>query len=114
MILVDQIVTHKSFGRGAVAEQNGKYLKIRFENGAEKTFVYPDAFEKFLTVENEALSAQIAEDLADVLAARRRIAERKNEENLRAMTKGIVIPGKEITQSEDGEEEGKSSESEEL
>ena len=40
---------------------------------------------------------------------------KKNEENLRAMTKGIVIPGKEISISEGEEEENrfKASEQEE-
>ena len=40
----------------------------------------------------------------------------KNEENLRAMTKGIVIPGKEMTQSESDEDENryKNQETEEI
>lgn len=45
-------VTHKLFGSGnAVVKDN--YVMVEFENGLNKTFVFPDSFEKFLTTSNE-------------------------------------------------------------
>ena len=114
MTLEHLSVVHRTFGEGVVVEQNGKYFKVRFRSG-DKTFVYPDAFEKFLAVPEGEIGEQIRAELSSVLAARQKIADSKTEENIRAMTKGIVIPGKEITQGEEGEEDGKlSSEAEDL
>ena len=57
--------------------------------------------------------------MIDIEAAKREkqiIIDKKNEENLRAMTKGIVIPGKEGAIGEPEEEENnyKSQETEEI
>ena len=109
MNLENLMVVHKSFGEGTVVEQRGKYMRIRFGDAAEKTFVYPDAFEKYLSVADEALLRQILEDLCAVREERQKIADRKQEENARAMTHGIVIPGKEVSLADSDDEEGKSS-----
>ena len=61
-----------------------------------KKFVYPDAFENFMTLADGTISEEILEDIRRVKEARQIIIDRKNEENVRAMTRGIVIPGKEI------------------
>ena len=96
-------VSHKTFGKGTVLSTQGKYFTVKFET-AQKTFVYPDAFENFLTLSDGTVSDEILLDIEGVKSARQRIIDQKNEENLRAMTKGIVIPGKEFT-SVDNEEE---------
>ena len=62
----------------------------------EKKFVYPDAFENFLTLEDGTVSAEILEDIKNSKMAKQIIIDKKDEENRRAMTHGIVIPGKEI------------------
>jgi len=53
MELVGAKVLHKAFGVGVIAEAETGYVTVEF---AEKTskFTYPDAFEKFLTLENES------------------------------------------------------------
>ena len=48
MILENLQVKHKAFGEGVVIATSGKYFTVKFET-AEKVFVYPDIFEKFLT-----------------------------------------------------------------
>ena len=106
-------VNHKAFGRGVVIASQGKYFTVKFDS-TEKIFVYPDIFEKFLTLSDGTISDQIMNDIAVVKAAKQQILDKKNEENLRAMTKGIVIPGKEITAQEGEDEEGRKVESEEL
>lgn len=100
MVLENLTVRHKSFGVGTVISTTGKYMKVKFDS-CEKNFVYPDSFEKFLTLEDGTVSDEIKNDLADALAAKQVIIDKKNEENLRSMTYGIVIPGKETSENED-------------
>ena len=49
MIFDNLEVKHKSFGDGLVISNNGKYMTVKFAT-TQKTFVYPDAFENFLTL----------------------------------------------------------------
>ncbi len=102
MILENLTVRHKSFGVGTVIAISGKYMKVKFDNG-EKNFVYPDSFEKFLTLEDGTVSDEIKSDLAEALAAKQVIIDKKHEENLRSMTYGIVIPGKETAENDEEE-----------
>lgn len=115
MLLDNLVVNHKTFGNGVVVATNGKYMTVKFDS-AEKIFVYPDAFEKFLTLGDGSVSEEILNDIAEIKRTRQAILDKKNEENLRAMTKGIVIPGKEMTQSESDEDENryKNQETEEI
>lgn len=115
MILDNLEVNHKSFGNGVVTAVNGKYMTVKFA-AAQKIFVYPDAFESFLTLADGTVSPQIESDLQASREAKQEILDKKNEENLRAMTRGIVIPGKENLGVEGEEEEGrfKGTEPEEL
>ncbi len=104
MVLDNLSVRHKSFGEGTVISKNGQYFTVKFDT-VEKTFVYPDIFEKFLTLSDGTVSEEILADLAAAKAKKQQILDKKTEENLRAMTRGIVIPGKEMTVSESEEEE---------
>ena len=106
-------VKHKAFGKGVVVSVQGKYFTVKFDS-VEKVFVYPDIFEKFLTLADGTVSEEINSDIAVVKAAKQQIQDQKNEENLRAMTKGIVIPGKEITALDGEDEEGRKNEPEEI
>ena len=115
MVLENLQVKHKAFGAGQIIEKNGQYITVRFES-TQKVFVYPDIFEKFLTLEDGSISDEIANDIASSKAEKQKIIDKKNEENFRAMTRGIVIPGKEIVpgESEDEESRFKSGENEEI
>ena len=103
-------VKHKAFGDGVVVSSQGKYITVQFAS-ANKVFVYPDIFEKFLTLEDGTVSESILNDLAASKEVKKQIQDKKHEENLRAMTKGIVIPGKEINLI-DGEDEENSNKTE--
>ena len=96
MVFENLQVRHKAFGLGTVVAKDGKYIKVKFD-GVEKNFVYPDSFEKFLTLADGTVTDEIIADLAATNAVKAKILAAKNEENLRAMTHGIVIPGKEGT-----------------
>ena len=115
MLVDNLVVNHKSFGIGTVVSHQGKYMTVRFEN-AQKIFVYPDAFESFLTLEDGTVSEEIMIDIAAARRAKQAIIDKKNEENIRAMTKGIVIPGKEglAAESEEDENNYKMHENEEI
>lgn len=106
MLLENLEVLHKSFGKGVVVSVNGKYFTVKFES-AQKTFVYPDIFEKFLTLADSSVSEEIKADLDAANAQKQKELDKKNEENLRAMTRGIVIPGKENNNNEGEDEEGR-------
>ena len=106
MILENLDVLHKAFGKGTVVSVNGKYFTVKFES-VQKTFVYPDIFEKFLTLADGSVSPEISVDLESSRALKQKELDKKNEENLRAMTRGIVIPGKENTPADGDEEEGR-------
>ena len=104
MILENLQVKHKAFGEGVVVATSGKYFTVKFET-AEKVFVYPDIFEKFLTLADGTVSEEISADIKVSKDEKQEIADKKHEENLRAMTRGIVIPGKENTNLDSEDEE---------
>lgn len=111
MIFENVKVVHKTFGEGTVTEHIGNYITVKFAT-AEKKFVYPDAFDRFLSLENGGINAEIEADLLASKKAKQSIIDMKNEENHRAMTRGIVIPGKEANQDSE-DEEGRNKEHEE-
>ena len=113
MVLDNLAVRHKVFGVGTVVATNGKYMTVRFDT-AEKIFVYPDAFERFLTLADGTVSDEISSDINSSKLAKQQIIDKKNAENIHSMLKGIVIPGKENTNPEGEEEENRSSENEEI
>ena len=94
MVLDNLHVRHRAFGEGIVVATTGKYFTVKFE-AAEKVFVYPDIFEKFLTLSDGTVSDEILADIKVSKDAKQAIEKKKHEENLYAMTRGIVIPGKE-------------------
>lgn len=106
-------VKHKAFGEGVVCAMNGNYITVKFEQ-TQKVFVYPDIFEKFLTLADGTVTEDIMADLQRAKNHKQSIIDKKNEENLRAMTKGIVVPGRENLNGDFDEEERKNSEKEEI
>lgn len=107
MLSINLEVLHKVFGKGTVVEINGKYITVQFGT-VKKDFVYPDIFEKFLTLADGTVSDEITADLQATKAQKQKELDKKNEENHRAMTRGIVIPGKEIVSGDSDDEEGRS------
>ncbi len=102
MVFENLRVRHKKFGVGVVLAKQGKYLIVRFDE-CTKNFVYPDAFEKFLTLEDGTVPEQILVDLEVSKGIKAQIEEERNNERIHSMTHGIVIPGKEM--ANEGEDE---------
>ena len=114
MVFENLEVLHGKFGKGVILSKNDKYINVKFDT-CEKTFVYPDAFEKFLTLADGTVSDDIKQEIASSNDRKQEIINKKNEENIRSMTHGIVIPGKEIVAGDSDDEESiKSSENEEI
>ena len=106
MVLDNIEVRHKAFGNGVVVAASGQYITVKFES-TQKIFVYPDIFEKFLTLADGSVNDEILADISSSKARKQMVLDKKNEENLRAMTRGIVIPGKEIVNADSEDEEGR-------
>lgn len=104
MVFDNLEVNHKAFGKGTVVSYQGKYITVRFDK-AQKIFVYPEVFEKYLTLADGTIPEEISVDINNAKLKKQMIIDKKKEENIRAMTKGIVIPGKEGAISEIDEEE---------
>jgi hypothetical protein len=64
MILVNEKVEHISYGIGVVTEEEGNKILVQFkEDIGSKTFLYPDAFERFLKVVNPNVESSVLEEL---------------------------------------------------
>lgn len=78
MNLINEEITHKVFGEGSIVEQEGSIITVDFNEDLKK-FVYPDAFEKFITLNDR----EVAESLDEIIlekAAEKEALERKREE----------------------------------
>jgi hypothetical protein len=104
MVLEGLNVRHKTFGDGVIVLCESKYITVKFAE-TEKKFVYPDIFDKFLEPCDNSVIAEISADLERSKLLKQALIDKKNEENLRAMTKGIVIPGKFNMGNENGTDE---------
>ena len=93
MVLENLQVKHKTFGDGIVVSTSGKYMTIKFD-GVTKNFVYPDSFDKFLTLSDGTVSDEILGDIAIAKEQKQNLLKVKEEENIHTMTHGIVIPGR--------------------
>ena len=115
MVFDNLEVNHKAFGCGSVVAKQGKYLTVKFGT-FQKIFVYPEAFEGYLTLSDGSVPKEIVIDIENAKREKQIIIDKKKEENFRAMTRGIVIPGKEgvIGEQEEDDNNYKPQESEEV
>jgi len=56
-------IRHVQYGEGMVLSCDRGFIKVRFDNGGEKSFVYPDAFERFLRAVDPAVAAAVTGDI---------------------------------------------------
>lgn len=79
MIIANQTVIHKAFGRGNAAYIDGAYISVCFPCG-EKRFVFPDAFGQFLRFEDPQVQSEVEEMIETlheekILASNTRVEE---------------------------------------
>lgn len=53
MDLINQKITHNIFGEGDIIEQDKDFITAHFDDVGAKTFVYPNAFRDYLTLNDE-------------------------------------------------------------
>ncbi|MGI5936328.1 MAG: malate synthase [Oscillospiraceae bacterium] len=76
--LVNKQVIHKSFGKGNVVSQTDTCIEVMFKSG-RKRFIYPDAFDGFLTLVDER-AARSVEKVIEQMEHERRQQELAFEE----------------------------------
>lgn len=82
--LVNQEVRHAVFGVGIISFQDERTLSAVFPNHGEKKFVYPDAFEKFLSMSDKKYGDIVSGALAQTRMIREaELARRQEEERAR-------------------------------
>ncbi|MDD3269043.1 MAG: hypothetical protein PHX14_06955 [Syntrophomonadaceae bacterium] len=80
MDLKSELVAHPVFGTGRVISHDGKRISIQFsEETGEKCFVYPDAFEKYLKMDNPVAAQKVLTDLTAKIEQSEEL-QRKEEE----------------------------------
>ncbi|MHC0035689.1 malate synthase [Pseudoneobacillus sp. C159] len=73
MNLINKKVTHKRFGMGSIVKHNDSSIEIHFAS-ENKKFVFPDVFEKHLTLHDKSAANSLGEII------QKREMERKEEE----------------------------------
>lgn len=62
--LLNEIVMHKTFGKGVINSVDDQYLQVKFFEGSKTSkFVYPSCFDGFLMLENKEKQADIQKNL---------------------------------------------------
>ena len=83
MDIKNQVVKHRTLGKGTIIAQDDKYITVEFSARTSR-FMYPgsDVFEKFLTLENADLQAAIIKEAEEAKAAAE-LARQQEEERKR-------------------------------
>jgi len=81
--LINEVITHKVFGKGYIVDHEESIITVDFNEDIKK-FVYPDAFEQFITLndENTAKSLKnffLEEELKEEVLEREREEERESQ-----------------------------------
>lgn len=80
--LINQKVRHKVFGDGVILSLDKSYLVVEFPIG-QKKFIYPDAFDGFLSVEDSGAASEIRHEIE---------AEKQRKEQARKQASDSLLP----------------------
>ncbi len=78
MNLINEEITHKVFGEGNIVGQEDSIITVDFDEEIKK-FVYPDAFEKFITLNDQDMAKSL-EEIISKKEMKREALKRKREE----------------------------------
>ena len=70
MNMLNRPVNHVKFGAGVIKSCENGTMQVYFTQYGARFFHYPEAFDKFLTTDDEALMIQVAADLTAWRATR--------------------------------------------
>ncbi|CAM3994240.1 hypothetical protein [Saccharibacillus endophyticus] len=72
MQFIGQKVEHASYGQGQIVHQEDQRIEVKFASEAEtRKFMYPDAFEKFLSMNDPKSKTQVEQDVQRMHEGRR-------------------------------------------
>lgn len=78
--MINEKVSHKKYGIGEIIEVKDDKISVIFEEGQEKkSFKYPEAFENFLSAQDNDFKEKIFEDICN-----RRMVIAKEEDQKRS------------------------------
>lgn len=88
MNLIGFYVKHKDFGEGIIKQQDGNYLVVSFSQG-DKRFIYPDAFDNFITVSDNKIAEFISLELENKKCEKSKMEKQKNQQNGNIVSKTV-------------------------
>ena len=91
MELIGLKVKHAVFGVGTITEKDGNYITVEFAAKTTK-FVYPDAFEKFIKVEDSVVQQAIMDEINNAKKRQAEEAVRKAAEEQRRAAVAVAAP----------------------
>jgi hypothetical protein len=100
MNILNEKIQHKTFGEGTVINQDTSKISIAFrEQYGVKQFIYPDAFEEFLKLNNSDLESSVVQELHEKQAhieAKRLQKHQEDEVNRLRALELIKTPKKKL------------------
>ncbi len=100
MDIVNEQVQHNRFGMGRVTDQSIDVITVEFsESHTTKSFLYPSAFESFLTLCNPLLQEKQMDEIRQIQACIEAEQEQKRieDENRRAEKEAVLLSLKKKT-----------------
>lgn len=79
MNLRNKRVTHKTFGEGIIVDQDESFITIDFDDD-QKLFVYPDAFEEFITLKDHDVAKSLEKIISKRKAEKEALEEKREKE----------------------------------
>jgi hypothetical protein len=84
-------VIHRQFGIGEIIGKDDKTITVRFEQG-DKQFLFPAAFDGFLTFSDAAQEAAVEAQLCEIHAdAAAKMSHLEDEESRRKATEQLAV-----------------------
>lgn len=77
--IIGQPLKHIAFGEGTVSNINGNIIEVQFSEGIKK-FLYPDAFSKYLILQDEQMQSEIVHLNNIKLKKEKAVRMKRNEE----------------------------------
>ncbi len=84
MNLINEEITHKVFGEGDIVDQDESFITVKFNDGIKK-FIYPDAFGKFITLQNRETSKSLKKIISKREMEKEQLEKKREEEKRQQM-----------------------------
>lgn len=94
MDLINIKVRHKVFGEGIIVANKNSYITVRFQDD-EKKFIYPNAFDGYLTAENSNIAESIKQEIESMKnlekEKKERLAELEKQKQIQKNNSGKYV-----------------------